>query len=164
MVITQVSPNIPLAPPGVLMMVAFDFNAYALPRMRSVAPKLTQNAGPVGQQYFQFEYLLPDCTRVGDQLEIFLVDVTNPFPVRILKYTLDDYSIFWSLRRQQGVFIRGEISVSVLITLGITPGTYDLECAQFGGAIPTLPSPFPQITVLPIRNTAVSFLNTYVIT
>ncbi len=164
MIITQISPNTPLSPPGVLIMVAFDFSAYPLPRMRSVAPKITQNAGPVGQQYFQVEYLLPDCTRVGDVLEFYLVDVNIPFPVLVLTYTLDDYSIFWSLRRQQGVFIRGEISVNVLTARGITPGTYDLEAVQYGGATPTPPSPFPQVTVLPIRNTAVSFLNTYVIT
>ncbi|MEG2568591.1 MAG: hypothetical protein RSA84_20525 [Acinetobacter sp.] len=161
MIITQVSPNTPLSPPGVLMMVAFDFSAYPLPRMRSIAPKITQNTG---QQYFKVEYLLPDCTRVGDVLEFYLVDVNTAFPVRVLTYTLDDYSIFWSLRRQQGVFIRGEISVNVLIARGITPGTYDLEAVQYGGTTPTPPSPSPQVTVLPTRNTAVSFLNTYVIT
>ncbi|WJK09490.1 hypothetical protein [Pseudomonas fluorescens] len=92
------------------------------------------------------------------------MEVSILIPVLVLTYTLDDYSVFWALRRQQGVFIRGEISVNVLTARGITPGTYDLEAVQYGGATPTPPSPFPQVTVLPIRNTAVSFLNTYVIT
>lgn len=161
MVITPNPPHVPFPPAATTMSDAFNPTAYSLPQVRSTAPKITQ---PMGAAYFQLEYLLSPALRVGNLLEFYLVDVSISFPVLIASFWLDDYSIFLALRRQQGVFVRGERDVKDLIKLGITPGTYDLECVEYGVPTPTPPSPFPPGPQAPLRTVAVSFLNTYMIT
>lgn len=161
MVITPNPPHVPFPPAATTMSDAFTSTAYSLPRVRITAPKITQPGGPA---YFHIEYLLPPSLRVNDVLEFYLVDTSISFPVLIATYVLDDYSIFLALRRQQGVFIRGEKDVKDLIKRGITPGTYDLECIQYGVPTPAPPSPFPPGPQTPLRTVSVSFLNTYVIT
>ncbi|MBV4473098.1 MULTISPECIES: hypothetical protein [Pseudomonas] len=158
MIITPVAPLPPLPGPATTMVAAFDPTPFPPPRMRSVAPRITQ---PIGPNHFQIDYLLPVSTRVGDVVEVYLISLTVPFPVLILTRTLDDYSIFLALRRKRGIYTISELSVDVLTSNGITPDDYDCEVVQYGGAIPTPPSPLPQITFQPTTNTAVSFLSTY---
>jgi hypothetical protein len=170
MVITPVGPSFPFLLPGTTMSAAFDplpfpplppFPPPGWAWMRSVAPKITQ---PLGPNSYQLEYLLPLCTRVGDVLEFYLVDLSIPFPVLINTFVLDDYSLFFALRRFSGVFIRGERLVQDLINLGITPGTYDLECIHYGQPAPIPPLPAPPGAQTPLRTVAVSFVDSYVIT
>lgn len=142
---------------------AFDPNPYPFVQMRSVAPLLVQVPGTV---FVALHYALPDATRVGDELEVLLVD-QNLFPTSVLKIHLDDYRIFLALRRQQGVFIQNEINTSRWPALGITPGIYDVEVVHSGATppgVPTPPSPAPQVPATPSRVVALSFLRPYLIT
>ena len=169
MIITPTAPSVPFVLPGTTMPAAFDplpfpplppFPPPGRPWMRSVAPKISQPLGPNG---YHLEYVLPYSTRVGDVLEFYLVDLSISFPVLIAKFVLDDYSVFFALRRYAGVFTRGERLTQDLINLGITPGTYDLECIQYGQPVPIPPIPAPPGATTPLRTVAVSFLNTYTI-
>lgn len=168
-VITPVAANFPFLLPGTTMSAAFDplpfpplppFPPPGWAWMRSVAPKITQ---PFGPNYYQLEYLLPSSTRIGDVFEFYLVDVIIPFPVLIATFVLDDYSAFFALRRYGGVFIRGERPVQGLINLGITPGTYDLQCIHYGQPVPIPPLPAPPGAQTPLRTVAVSFVNSYAV-
>lgn len=170
MIIAPMLPSVPFVLPGTTMSAAFDplpfpplppFPPPGWAWMRSVAPTISQ---PLGPDAYQLDYLLPRSTRVGDVLEFYLVDLSISFPVLIATFVLDDYSVFLALRRNAGVFSRIERPVQELINAGITPGTYDLECIQYGQPIPIPPLPAPPGAQTPLRTVAVSFLNTYVIT
>ncbi|MEZ1319114.1 hypothetical protein QIW53_24095 [Pseudomonas fluorescens] len=149
--------------PAVLMEEAFDDAVYAFPRLRSMPAILSQ----VKQtSWASLEYCLPQSTRVGDVLEVFLID-SGLFPTLILKIHLDDNSLFRAIRRNRGIFVRAEINTSSWPGLGIVPGTYDLEVAQFGASapgVPTPPDPAAQVPATPSRVVALSFLRSYVIT
>ncbi|ONH54451.1 hypothetical protein BLL36_12320 [Pseudomonas cedrina subsp. cedrina] len=118
----------------------------------------------MGPNYFELAYLLPRSTRIDDVLEYLLIDVLFPFPISIARFVLDDYTIFNALRRNAGVVRWGERSVRSLVTQGVTPGTYDLQCVQYGIPMPSPPWPFPPGPQTPLQTVAVSFVNTYVIT
>lgn len=169
-IITQTTPNTPFLLPGTTMPVAFDPLPFpplpptpppGWPWMRSLAPTITQPQGP---NYFQLDYLLPASTRIGDQLECFLIDVNFPFPMLFAKFLLDDLSVFLALRRYRGIYTRGEISVQTLVASGITAGTHDFQIVQSRIPSPTPAAPFPPGPQTPLSTVAVSFVNTYVIT
>lgn len=145
------------------LQIASDPNPYPSLQMRSVAPLLVQVPGTV---FAALHYALPGATRVGDELEILLVD-QSLFPTSVLKIHLDDYRIFLALRRQQGVFIQNEINTSRWPAMGITPGIYDVEVVHSGATppgVPNPPSPAPQVPATPSRVVALSFLRSYLIT
>ncbi|WP_207267556.1 hypothetical protein [Pseudomonas sp. GW101-3H06] len=105
----------------------------------SVAVQLEQSLSP---DWLELAYLLPTCTRAGDELEVYLVNNSGPNPVSVLIFTfrLEPYDLFVALQNHRGIFKRGEMS-SDLSAKGITPGMWDAIVVQKSLPIPLAPAP-----------------------
>lgn len=165
MIFTPVPTPITLAPAATTMSNAFTATAAVLipPGVpgTSFAPQIDQPNGP---NFLTIRYLLPRALRVDDVAEFYLIDNSNSVAILVKTYTLTDYDIFWALRRNEGVFIRGEIPTTDLINLGVASGTWDFICVHYSRPTPTPPSPAPAGPQTPLRVVATSATQTYVIT
>jgi hypothetical protein len=109
-------------------------------------------------------YLLPTCTRAGDELEVYLVNNSGPNPVSVLIFTfkLELYDLFVALQTHRGIFKRGELS-SDLSAKGIKQGTWGAIVVQKSLPIPLAPAPSTPGPQTASRVVAVSAVQTYTV-